>query len=679
MASPSLSPYAPLPYSLLNDEPVSATGRDLLGAGRVAEQLAGLLVASRGSTPFTLAVDAGWGMGKSSLMRLVDARLTETPGVRTVWYNAWTATGDDALEGLIKSVLTGFDRRVLRRGLHRITQHRSLLGVLRALSLLVAGPLGIAAMTDELWKSMNVDAKTRNDMRDVIRELVRDWADVGPGLQDQRMLVVFIDDLDRCSEETVLAVCEAAKIYLDVPGLAFVIGCDRSAMAPNGLLRDMSPAAAAFMEKIFQTSYRIPVTDSEGIQEYVRWCAETAGISRYLDAGLTDLLIERSARNPRRIKRLVNGFVLEATLNSTWRDLGPGGVIRTLLIQYFYPDFYRMMTTPSGAAGGDAVTEFRTYAELRRALRRPGDELSAEDFRRANTFLADHDLVPLASRNGPWQSGLLSGIEQQLPSCFPGLAADPAFTSLLGELMQLPDAGELVRRLRQGVRERVLPPPPPPWPSSQQPSQQLPFPQLPSPAVDPDPEPRGDEDPYGDDTPYRTRTPYPPNPWNPGYPPNPWNPGSADPFPPQQGPVSQLPASRPIPAADLPFAGMDILWVDEHPDNNAAWVDGLIRHGAAVRQVPGDQSATRAISISPPTVLISSVNRADHPYAGFDYVRELRADRRYTGPVIFFTGRVSELFRSKASEVGALLITDTFEDVRVLIHQLTADRARSSR
>ncbi|MCZ4100397.1 MULTISPECIES: hypothetical protein [Streptomyces] len=42
------SPYSPhsssLPYSLLNDEPVSATGRDLLGERRVAEQLAGLLV-----------------------------------------------------------------------------------------------------------------------------------------------------------------------------------------------------------------------------------------------------------------------------------------------------------------------------------------------------------------------------------------------------------------------------------------------------------------------------------------------------------------------------------------------------------------------------------------------------------------------------------------------------------
>ncbi|WP_346728100.1 P-loop NTPase fold protein [Streptomyces sp. ISID311] len=60
-----------------------------------ARQLAGLLVASRASTPFTLAVDAGWGMG--TLMRLVDAELAQAPEVHTVWFSAWTSTATDAL------------------------------------------------------------------------------------------------------------------------------------------------------------------------------------------------------------------------------------------------------------------------------------------------------------------------------------------------------------------------------------------------------------------------------------------------------------------------------------------------------------------------------------------------------------------------------------------------------
>lgn len=47
--------------ALVNDEPVAAPGDDVLGTGPAAAQLARLLHASRASTPFTLAVDAGWG------------------------------------------------------------------------------------------------------------------------------------------------------------------------------------------------------------------------------------------------------------------------------------------------------------------------------------------------------------------------------------------------------------------------------------------------------------------------------------------------------------------------------------------------------------------------------------------------------------------------------------------
>ena len=108
---------AGMEFSLLNDEPVTEPDADLLGAGRAARELARLLHDSRTSTPFTLAVDAGWGMGKSSLMRLVEAELRQRKDAATVWYNAWTSTGADALEGLIESTLSSAELTVLVDGL----------------------------------------------------------------------------------------------------------------------------------------------------------------------------------------------------------------------------------------------------------------------------------------------------------------------------------------------------------------------------------------------------------------------------------------------------------------------------------------------------------------------------------------------------------------------------------
>lgn len=600
-------PTPPARFALLNDEPVTDSAADLLGTGRAARQLAGLLVASRASTPFTLAVDAGWGMGKSTLMRLVDAELAQAPEVHTVWFNAWTSTATDALEGLIKSVLMRFDRRVLRRGLQRLSERRALLRAARALTTVAAGPLGVAGLVDELWKSLSVDSQARNEMRGAIGDLVQEWSQTD-GLRPRRLLVVFIDDLDRCEEEVVLKVCEAVKVSLDVPGLAFVIGCDRSALAPNGLLRDLSPAASAFMEKIFQTSYRIPVADQQGVRAYIGRCARSAGIDQLLDERLTTLLAERSARNPRRIKRLVNGFVLEATLNPMWDDFPPEAVVRTLLLQYFYPDFYRMVAGAPGAGTGDVIAEFRTYRQVRRLLRAP-DPLPEAELPAVTRFLREHDLP---EQDMEPREQTLSRLERQLPSGFPEMVTDQEFTSLLDGLVALDRSAELLRRLREGA-------------------------ELPA---DVQPEPA----PYA----ATAASHVPP----PGY---------------------GAPPTARTEAPGLLLRGVNILWVDDCPSNNVPLAGRLRAAGAVVRNAEDSDAADAALAVEPPTLIVSDIDRGSNPREGLEHIGRVRREGRYTGPVIFYTGRVTPERRSVAEELQAHLTNSAAEVERLVLRHAGPD------
>ncbi|MEV0370470.1 P-loop NTPase fold protein [Streptomyces sp. NPDC050636] len=686
-AGAARTPYSP--FALLNDEPVAEPGADLLGAGRAACQLAGLLVASRQSTPFTLAVDAGWGMGKSSLMRLVDAELAQAPEVHTVWYNAWTSTGADALEGLIKSVLMRFDRRVLRRGLQRVSERRALLRFARALTTVAAGPLGVAGLVDELWKSLSINSQARNEMRGAIGELVQEWSETTE-FRPRRLLVVFIDDLDRCSEETVLAVCEAVKVYLDVPGLAFVVGCDRSALGPNGLLRDLSPAGSAFMEKIFQTSYRIPAPDGQGVKDYIRWCARTAGVEALLDEALVDLLAERSGRNPRRIKRLMNGFVLEATLNPVWRDFGPGAVIRTLLLQYFYPDFYRMMTGPSGTVDGDVVTEFRTYREVRRTLLSAAGGASPEELAVVRGFLAPYDLVP-PEPLGAGGDVALAALERQLPNEFPNLVVNPAFTSLVDELTALPDAAQLLLRLREGPLGSGGEPTPmsrewePLWRGLP-----LPFPDGSASGFGPPLAWRGDGTPWGYPAqgapPQQAPTPPPGQAAPPQYAwpaaevtQSPY--GQSQPYPEQQPYGQGQPYGQPQPYAQPPQAPapyrppLDVLWVDDQPDRKTVVREVLETLGAQVRHESTSRAAARAIRDRRPDLLISDISRGSDRTAGFDMVARLKRDGAYDGPVIFYTIRQSPEREERAAELGAHL-TNNEQRLRDLVVAALQEQAR---
>ncbi|MDN3028153.1 P-loop NTPase fold protein [Streptomyces sp. S.PB5] len=578
-------------FALLNDEPVADPASDLLGTGRAARELARLLHDSRTSTPFTLAVDAGWGMGKSSLMRLVEAELKQGyQDVETVWYNAWTASGADALEGLIKSVLARFDKRRLRRALHHIEEHSLLIRAVQTVLTVVAAPFGAAGIVNRFWRDLSVDAKARNDMREALRDLATQWAESAPH-EPRRLLVVFIDDLDRCSEDTVLAVCEAVKVYLDVPGLAFVIGCDRSALGPSGLLRDLGPAGSAFMEKIFQTSYRIPVTGDEDIEGYVRQCAERSGVHELLaDETLVRLIAERSARNPRRIKRLINGFGLECSLNPVWQQYESEAVIRTLLLQHLYADFYRTLLA-SDRGHRNTAEEFLDYRVARRVLGQPAVTPDGESWQTTVRHLAEHGLAaPDLADPDEWGT-VLARLEEYLPIGFPALERDQNFVTLVEELLAMPGATELVERLRRGV-----------------------------------------------------------------------------------GPVASVAADEDE-GRPRPYAGSFVLWVDDHPDNNAGIAGRLQSLGAKVALAEDARSAERILT-GPTRVdlLISDVSRGMDGDAGFAALQRWRESGRYDGPAIFYTARVTPNGEQRSSGLSAEIATRPSELYEYVDSVLTAGR-----
>jgi hypothetical protein len=218
-------------YILLNDQPIDHLEGDLLGVGDIAEGIAAALDASRASSPFVLTIDAGWGMGKSTLLRQIESRLSMRPEIAKLRFNAWTAEGDNALEGLIKSVLGELDPRTVRRWVRRLARQQRTVLIARLIFGVSARFFGITRLVDELWARLGGDTRSRNEMRDLIHGMLSDWITRDGRRDPSRALVVFIDDLDRCSDDVVVKVCEAVKLYLDVPGLIFVIACDQSVLA----------------------------------------------------------------------------------------------------------------------------------------------------------------------------------------------------------------------------------------------------------------------------------------------------------------------------------------------------------------------------------------------------------------------------------------------------------------
>lgn len=421
-------------YFLLNDQPAAKLDDDMLRMADIAAGIASVIVASIRSSPFVLAVDAGWGMGKSTLLRQIENRLPDGPRVVKLRFNAWTAEGGNALEGLIKAVLGELDRNVLRRWVRRLGHKQRFMGIAWLVFGVTARFFGVARMVDELWNRMAVDAKSRNELRDLIPGMLSDWISAAGGRDPDRALVVFIDDLDRCSDEVVVEVCEAVKLYLDAPGLIFVLACDQSVLARGVALsaRGGTGEGRAYLEKIVQVAYRIPPPEEYLVRNLIHEYARDSGTAGLIDNTVADILTEGTGRNPRRIKRIINSFVLEYSIDPAWRvsPLSSALLVTAILLQHLYAPFYDLLVSED--AGENPIEEFLDYVRVREKMPEPptDDEGWWETVRRS--FAARQLKAPISS---PIETEKLrerlNELEGQLPANFVDLAKNNAFVALL--------------------------------------------------------------------------------------------------------------------------------------------------------------------------------------------------------------------------------------------------------
>ena len=415
-------------FSILSDSP-NLGESDPLGSEDVARRLEQLIVGSQASTPFTVSVEAGWGAGKSTVMRRIERRFRgmapdqkgQPPtGTRTVWFNAWTAPESQVLEGLVRSVLDQLDSNILRS----VARQKKMLRGMGIGVSLAAGLLGLGNVVDRLWAKASVDPKQRNELNDFVRDAMREWLDK-PSAPASRLIVVFIDDLDRCSSTTVLRVFEAMKLYLDAPGFVFVVGWDTEQVARAvAAERAVDPGVSQrYVEKIVQFGFRIPRSTPEQLEKLVDACCEEAGLSSdVLDPAHRKLLLRTTDGNPRQLKRFINRFILLHEL------LGSGAkaeaLILLLVLQSSYDGFYRLLSTVPGDDDRDnPLVEFDDYLEARQALaRRSWPDLENALTRRGI------NAVPISADDA---DAYFNAFEQNLPPDYQILATDRQFVGLL--------------------------------------------------------------------------------------------------------------------------------------------------------------------------------------------------------------------------------------------------------
>ncbi|KGO91016.1 KAP family P-loop NTPase fold protein [Flavobacterium subsaxonicum] len=250
--------------------------------------------------PCSIGIYGDWGSGKSSLMRMTEAKYEGQDDILVIKFNGWLFEGyEDA-----KTVLMGrivdeiiakrkFTDKALKYAaklLKRIDWIKVAGSTAKyGLSYLTLGPLGAAgvSVTDALTKLKESDyekyinerqEKPEQDEDETLRSNIQEFHKNFENLIDEtkiNKIIVFIDDLDRCSPDTVIGTLEAIKLFLFTKKTAFVIGADERLIKYSVRRRfpevpgDNMEVGRDYLEKLIQYPIRIPPLNTVELTTYI--------------------------------------------------------------------------------------------------------------------------------------------------------------------------------------------------------------------------------------------------------------------------------------------------------------------------------------------------------------------------------------------------------------------------
>ena len=295
------------------------TDKDLLGFS-VHVNLIKDIVTNEKNLPITIGLYGDWGSGKSSVLRILEKQLKKDNDTIVIYFDGWIFESfDDAKLALIQGIVDELEKSEkfvekvkdnindIKNAFSKLKKSINWMRILKVsaksaipvLSASMTGgfsvvPLLISAFQEhkeELADLLTGD-KAENFLKDVIgddkedkkydavREFRRDFEELIKKSKHEK-IVILIDDLDRCLPRHIIDNLEAIKLFLHVPGTAFVIAADEYIVS-NAIKSEYQSLikaseqegnsyniGEAYMEKFIQLPYRLPSLSNKEVETYV--------------------------------------------------------------------------------------------------------------------------------------------------------------------------------------------------------------------------------------------------------------------------------------------------------------------------------------------------------------------------------------------------------------------------
>lgn len=290
------------------------TAQDFLNFSGIAKTVSEIIVQAQ-SRPISIGVSGAWGVGKSSMIKLIRSELSaqyvekgKSSKFIYVEFNAWLYQGyDDARAALLEVVASTLAKEAEERktGIDKAKDLLERVNWFRAIKLTAGSAASMAlglpptGFLGDIWgfgKNLvagHVDKEAIETVKAAAGEaekaatgLIKPKVTTSPPKEIEALrtsfeellkemgvtLVVLIDDLDRCLPETTISTLEAIRLLLFLEHTAFVIAADDQ-MIKHAVKRHFQGVdddlVINYFDKLIQVPIRVPPLGTQEVRAYM--------------------------------------------------------------------------------------------------------------------------------------------------------------------------------------------------------------------------------------------------------------------------------------------------------------------------------------------------------------------------------------------------------------------------
>lgn len=313
---------------------------------------------------FTLSINADWGYGKTTFVKMWDVKLQEK-GYKTIYFNAWESDFvADPMMALIDGLRSRFGEQDLPQ--EKLQKLSALWDII--IGIAKETPVGHISFfgkiahifkhgTDSLLEDKNKLQEHRS-----VANLVRDFREqvtrIANDIRGEKQLIIFVDELDRCRPDYAVQMLERIKHFFSIDNIIFVLSIDKTVLCKSikAIYGGLDIDTDAYLRRFVDLEFNLPkpnprdfikmLYDERGMGEYMEtywnWNRKHYGTGE--DKNATFLQIIRlcfasSQKSLRDIEKYI------ARLDVILRSFDPEDIPLTLVVfllyfEMFHPDIY---------------------------------------------------------------------------------------------------------------------------------------------------------------------------------------------------------------------------------------------------------------------------------------------------------------------------------------------------